>query len=150
MFSFFKKLFSTQEESIEPEPPGRTFNRIITSKYFGCADENTDTTDSEHIASLKQSKIDQIKELKLKPKFLRYHYKEGSDEIESAHVAFQKEVSSQRGSMIHVTELSFIVKRHHFEELEKMANISLKNDFRDLTNYQYTGEERRKEKREEA
>jgi len=149
MLKFFKKIFSSKkEETVEAEPPGRTFNRIITSKYFGFKEENIND-DTEHITAMKQSKIDQINKLELEPKFLRYIYSKDGKEIESAYVVFQKEVSSQRGSMIHVTELSFTVKRHNFEELEKMANISLENDFRNLTDYQYTGEERRKERREE-
>jgi hypothetical protein len=148
MLEFFKKIFSSkEEENVEPEPPGRTFNRIITSKYFGCEEENADA-DAEHIAAMKQSKIDQINEFGLEPKFLRYTYSQNGDEIESADVVFQKEVSSQRGSMVHVTELAFTVKRHNFEELEKMANVSLENDFRNLTDHQYRGEERRKERRE--
>ena len=148
MFSFLKKIFSKQEEAIEPEAPGRTFNRIITSKYFGTEEDNVNA-DAEHTAAMKQSKIDQIKTLKLKPKFLRYTYNNESNEIESAHVVFQKEVSSQRGSMIHVTELAFSVNAQDFEEFERMAHLSLEKDFRNLTNYEYTGKERRKERRED-
>jgi len=148
MLEFFKKIFASKEKkTVESEPPGRTFNRIITSKYFGCEEENIDA-DTEHITAMKQSKIDQINKFGLKPKFLRYTYSKDSKEIESAYVVFQKETSSQRGNMIHVTELAFTVKCHNFEELEKMANISLENDFRNLTDYQYTGDERRKEHRE--
>jgi hypothetical protein len=146
MLEFFKKLFFSNEEEKQPDAPGRTFNRIITSKYFGCDEENSHA-DDEQIAAIKQKKIEQINELELKPKFLRYIYSKESNEIEGAYVVFQKEVSSQRGSMIHITELAFIVKRAYFEELEEMAHISLKNDFRDLTDHQYTGKERRKEKR---
>ncbi|KYJ86998.1 hypothetical protein [Sulfurovum riftiae] len=148
MLEFFKKIFSPkEEETVESEPPGRTFNRIITSKYFGCEEENLEA-DAEHIAAMKQSKIDQINEFELEPKFLRYTYSKDGNDIESAHVVFQKEVSSQRGSMVHVTELAFTVKSHNFEELEKMANISLENDFRNLTDHQYQGQERRKERRD--
>ncbi len=148
MLEFFKKIFSSKkEERAEPEPPGRTFNRVITSKYFGCEEENPEA-DTEHIAVMKQKKIDQINEFELEPKFLRYTYNKNGKEIESAYVVFQKEVTSQRGSMVHVTELAFTVKRHNFEELEKMANISLENDFRDLTDHQYKGQERRKERRD--
>jgi len=147
MLKFFKNIFFKEEETVESESPGRTFNRIFTSEYFNC-----DKEDQRNSEEIKSSKIQQINELGLKPKFLRYTYKKnakGEPEILSARLAFQKEVSSQRGNMIHVTELAFTVKRKDFETFEKMANISLKNDFRDLTDHQYNGEERRKKTREE-
>ena len=148
MLNFFKNIFSKKEETPEPEVPGRTFNRIITSKYFGCDEENS-TSDAEQIAKMKQSKINQINEFELEPKFLRYTYSKDGGEIESAYVVFQKETTSQRGSMIHVTELAFTVRHHDFTEFETMAKISLEQDFRDLSNHQYNGEERRKEKRDQ-
>ncbi|AKF24836.1 hypothetical protein YH65_05125 [Sulfurovum lithotrophicum] len=146
MLNFLKKIFSRKEETVEPEYPGRTFNRIITSKYFGYNEENS-STDTDQIAKIKQSKIDQINEFELLPKFLYYAYSPNGTEIESAYVIFQKEAISQRGSMIHVTELAFTVRQQDFNEFEKMANVSLKNDFRDLTDHKYNGEERRKGKR---
>jgi hypothetical protein len=39
------------------------------------------------------------------------------------------------------------VKQCDFEEFEQMSGVSLEKDFRDLTDYVYNGEERRKEKR---
>ena len=148
MLNFFKNIFSKKEETPEPELPGRTFNRIITSKYFGCDEENS-TADAEQIAKMKQGKINQINEFELEPKFLRYTYSKDGGDVESAYVVFQKETTSQRGSMIHVTELAFTVKKHHFSEFEAMANVSLENDFRNLTNHQYNGVDRRKEKRDQ-
>ena len=147
MLNFFKKLFSEKEVEVEPERPGRTFNRIITSRYFGC-DEKNSSSDAEKIAKMKQSKIDQINEFGLEPKFLRYSYSPDGTEIESAYVVFQKETTSQRGSMVHVTELAFTVRSHNFAEFEKMANVSLEKDFRDLTDHKYDGKERRKETRD--
>jgi len=146
MLEFLKKIFSSEKELVEPEAPGRTFNRLISSQYFGCENEHTDAG-PEHVAAMKQSKIDQINEFDLKPKFLRYTYNKERDSIEGAYVVFQKEVSSQRGSMIHVTELAFTVREEDFETFEKMANVSLENDFRDLTDHQYAGKERRKSHR---
>lgn len=148
MLNFFKKLFSKKEETIIPEPPGRTFNRIITSKYFGCDDENSNA-DAEQIAKMKQSKIDQITEFGLEPRFLRYTFTTNGSEIASVDVVFQKETTSQRGSMIHVTELAFTVRQEDINEFEKMANVNLEDDFRNLTDHKYNGTERRKEKREQ-
>ena len=147
MLNFLKKLFSKEEEIAEPEQPGRTFNRIITSKYFGCDNENS-SADAEQVAKMKQSKIDQINEFGLEPRFIRYTYSPDGTEIESAHIVFQKETTSQRGSMIHVTELAFTIRRDDFDEFEKMANVSFESDFRDLTDLKYNGKERRKEKRD--
>jgi len=90
--------------------------------------------------------------MQLIPMFIRYSYnKNSSKEILSVHVVFQKEVLAEKWNMVHVTEVSFIVNYVDFEEFEKMAGVSLKSDFRDLTptenTAQYSGEERRKEKR---
>ena len=140
-----------------PDPPGRTFKRVDTGRYFGC--ENV-ITDEERIAEAKQKKIDQIAKLKLIPMFIRYAYKntigtpteDSHLEISSVHVVFQKEVLAKKWNMVHVTEISFTVNYADFEEFEKMSGVSLKSDFRDLTSYEnstpYKGEERRKEKRE--
>ena len=139
-----------------PDPPGRTFKRVDTGRYFGC--ENV-ITDEERIAEAKQKKIDQIAKLKLIPMFIRYAYKntigtpteDAHLEISSVHVVFQKEVLAKKWNMVHVTEISFTVNYADFEEFEKMSGVSLKSDFRDLTSYEkntpYKGEERRKEKR---
>ena len=132
---------------MEPERPGRTFNRIITSKYFGC-DNESNNTDAAQIKKMKLSKINQIREFELLPKFIRYTYIYEREKIKSAYVVFQKETISQRGSMIHVVELAFTVRKEDFSEFEKMANVSLEDDFRNLTDFQYNGKDRRKEKRE--
>ena len=146
-------LFGKKPEEYVPDPPGRTFNRVLTGRYFGCEDENAD---EETIANAKQDKIDQIQELELTPKFVRYTYENTThDETReehrrpiSAHVAFQKEVFAQKWNMVHITEISFTVYSEEFEEFEKMAGVSLSNDFRDLTKTKFTGKDRRKEKRE--
>ena len=125
------------EETI-PDPPGRTFNRVLTGRYFGCEDKNADEAT---IAEMKQEKIDQINELELLPKFIRYSYddtkkrtsQKEEDHPISAHVAFQKEVFAENWNMIHVTEISFTIYYDDFEEFEKMAGVSLADDFRDLT-----------------
>ena len=162
MIRIFKSLFTKKKkEEYIPDPPGRTFNRVQTGDYFGCDDMDAE---KHHIAEVKQKKIDQITELKLIPMFIRYSYRDLNQkkiqasedhsipEISSVHVAFQKEISSQKGQMTHVTEISFIVMRSDFDEFEKMASVSLNNDFRDLTDYNdntpFTGGERRKKRRE--
>jgi hypothetical protein len=151
MVTFFKKLFSEKkEEKTPPETPGRIFNRILTGKYFGCSE---DICDEERIKAAKQEKIKQIKELGLFPKFKRYlpspsqrsNGSETYEEPRAVHIVFQKEAI--HNSMIHITEISFIVKQCDFEEFEQMSGVSLEKDFRDLTDYVYNGEERRKEER---
>jgi len=150
MIDKLKNLFGKKQEEYVPDPPGRTFNRVLTGRYFGCEDKNAD---DETIAKAKQEKIDQIKELELLPKFVRFTYENSkSDESEekhpvSAHVAFQKEVFAQNWNMVHITEISFTVYSSEFEEFEQMAGVSLTEDFRDLTSSNYNGKERRKEKR---
>jgi hypothetical protein len=152
MIDMLKNLFGKKQEEYVPDPPGRTFNRVLTGRYFGCEDKNAD---EKTIANAKQDKIDQIKELELKPKFVRYtyekrHNKETNIEDKSpisAHVAFQKEVFAENWNMIHVTEISFTLYSEEFDEFERMAGVSLSKDFRDLTNTKFTGKERRKEKR---
>ncbi|PHS32884.1 MAG: hypothetical protein COA92_05945 [Sulfurovum sp.] len=129
---FGKKIKKNESKQ---DAPGRTFNKVITSMYFGCDDENTDEI---RVAEVKQKKIDQIKELELKPMFTRYFYLEEVDDYTTAepvsvHVVFQKEVSPEHHNMIHVTELSFIVRFEEFEEFEQMAGINLFNDFRQLS-----------------
>ena len=162
MIKVFKSLFGEEkEEEYIPDSPGRTFNKILTGKYFGCEDLNAD---EKRVSKAKQKKIDQIRELELIPMYIRYFYEDtGHKEIQateyhpitkasSVHVVFQKEVSAQRGQMTHVSEISFIIHRSDFNEFEKMSGLSLSNDFRDLTVYKssvpYTGEDRRKVARE--
>ena len=148
MIKLFKKLFGIKEEKeVQADPPGRTFKRVLTGDYFGC---EKNETDADKIIQPKQSKIEQIKELELIPMFIRYAHEK--DSIVSAHVAFQKEVHAKNWNMTHVTEISFTVFSEDFDEFEEMAGVRLSEDFRDLTAYEkegaYTGEERRKEKRE--
>lgn len=144
-----KKLFGKKNEQTDiPNPPGRTFNRVLTGRVFGLEDINAD---KNAIAKAKHEMIEQIKELELQPMFLRYSY-ESQKNIEidspaSVHVAFQKEVFAEKWNMVHVTEISFTVLYADFEEFEQMAGVSLRNDFRDLTSTTFNGEERRKEKR---
>ena len=153
MIDMLKNLFGKKPEEYIPDPPGRTFNRVLTGRYFGCEDVNAD---EESIAIAKQEKIDQIQELALTPKFIRYTYKNTTYDEKvkeerrpvSAHVAFQKEVFAQKWNMVHVTEISFTVYSEEFEEFEKMAGVSLSKDFRDLTETKFTGKDRRKKKRE--
>ncbi len=156
MIRNFKNLFSKKKKKeFVPDPPGRTFKKILTGRCFGCEDVDAD---EEKINKAKQRKIDQIQELGLKPMFIRYAYEATKEEthdkkISSAHVAFQKEVLAKKWNMIHITELSFTIFRTDFEEFEKMSGISLSKDFRDVTptgdTPDYQGQERRKERREE-
>ena len=121
MIDIFKTLFGKKKEKeYIPDPPGRTFNKILTGKYFSCEDINA--VESLHIKA-KKKKIAQINELGLLPMFVRYSFKDtnGTEmqlnedhplaHASSAHVVFQKEVSTQRGQMTHVTEISFTVNR---------------------------------------
>ena len=137
-----------EERVAEPEKPGRTFNKILTSKYFG-GDEHE--TDPQEIQKAKRHKIEQIEHEEMRPKFLRYSYEEEDsteNKIDAVYIAFQKEVISQRGNMIHVTELAFTVKASDFDEFQAMAHVNFEKDFRDLTHHCYQGEERRKKNRE--
>ncbi len=155
MLDIFKRLFGKKkEEKHIPDPPGRTFNRVVTGRYFGCEDVNADES---RISHAKQGKIDQIAELELVPMFTRYSCKDTGEnhpepEVSSVHVVFQKEVSAQKGNMTHITEISFIVNRSDFEEFEKMSGFSLNDDFRDLSSNEnsikYNGKERRQKKRD--
>jgi hypothetical protein len=154
MIEMFKKIFGKKKEQTDvPNPPGRTFNRVLTGRYFGCENVNAD---DDTIAKAKQEKIDQIKELELVPMFIRYSYDrkrgEGIDREEdhptSAHVAFQKEVFAENWNMVHVTEISFTVYYSDFDEFEKMAGVSLNDDFKDLTSTTFNGKDRRKDERE--
>jgi hypothetical protein len=153
MIEILKNLFrKKKEEEYVQNPPGRTFKRILTGRYFGCEDPNAD---ENKVAEAKQEKIDQIHELELVPMFIRYSYdgrkKKGTDSEEthptSVHVTFQKEVFAKNWNMVHVTEISFIVNYSDFEEFEKMSGFYLNDDFRDLTSTTFHGEDRRKETR---
>ena len=154
MIEMLKNLFSkNKEEEYVPSPPGRTFKRILTGRYFGCEDPNAD---ENKIAEAKQEKIDQIHELELLPMFIRYSYdernKKGTDSEEShptsVHVTFQKEVFAEKWNMVHVTEISFTVFYADFDEFEKMSGVSLTDDFRNLSSTTFNGKDRRKEKRD--
>lgn len=153
MIKIFKNLFGRKKEKeYIPYPPGRTFNRILTGRYFGCENKNAD---EKSVAKAKQEKIDQIKELGLIPMFIKYSYvdtkrrdaKTGNNDPVSVHVAFQKEVFAEKWNMIHVTEISFIVYHRDFDEFEKMSGVSLDKDFRNLSATTFKGKDRRKEKR---
>jgi len=149
MIRLFKKLFGVEEKCEEAEDaPGRTFKRILTGDYFGLRNPDAD---AETIRIAKQDKIDQIRELGLVPKFLRYARKrrvdgQGETEITAAHVVFQKEEYDEKLNMVHVTEISFIVPKEEFEEFERMAGVSLESDFRNLYEDEglYKGKERRR------
>lgn len=154
MIEMLKNLFDKKkEEEIIPDPPGRTFKRILTGRYFGCEDVNAD---ENSIAKAKQEKIDQINELELLPMFLRYTYEdknkretEGEENHPvSVHVAFQKEVFAEKWNMVHVTEISFTIFYADFDEFEKMSGVSLADDFRNLSSTTFNGKDRRKEQRE--
>ena len=164
MIEIFKRLFGKKKEKeYVSDPPGRTFKRIETGRYFGCEDVNADESS---VAKAKQRKIDQISELELIPMFTRYSYEDtsknksgtqaGKDhpdpEVSSVHVVFQKEVFAEKWNMTHVTEISFTVNRSNFEEFEKMSGVSLSDDFRDLSSEgnsaAFNRKDRRKEERE--
>ncbi len=152
MLKIFKELFSRpkEEQQDELQQQGRTFNRILTSKYFGLEDNKADKT---LIAELKEKKIQQIKELELKPKFARYIYENEVDDYTTEkpiaiQVSFQKERYSRKRQMLHVSEMSFIVKSEDFDEFEKKLDINLVNDFKHLApENTFKGIERRKEQR---
>ena len=154
MIEMLKNLFDNKrEEEYVPAPPGRTFNRVLTGRYFGCEDVNAD---EDSIAKAKQEKIGQINELELVPMFVKYTYKDTNKKEShteenhpmSAHVAFQKEVFAEKWNMVHVTEISFTVYYADFDEFEKMSGVSLTDDFRDLSSTTFNGKDRRKEKRD--
>ena len=151
MIEMLKNLFGGKRtEEYVPDPPGRTFNRVLTGRYFGCEDINANETD---IAKAKQEKIDQINELELIPMYVRFTYDDTHDNDTdrypvSAHVSFQKEVFAKNWNMVHITEISFTVFSSDFAEFEKMSGVSLSEDFRDLSNTTFSGKDRRKEKRE--
>ncbi len=154
MIKILKSIFGkSKRENNTTDAPGRTFNKVLTGKYFGCEDVNADAT---HVAKAKQKKIDQIHELNLQPMYSRYTFEKGEDDFTTSqpsfvHVVFQKEVSPEHRNMVHVTEISFIVKYEDFEEFEKMAGVSLFNDFRQLSNEEspetFKGRDRREAKR---
>ena len=146
MIEMLKNLFGNKrEEEYVPAPPGRTFNRVLTGRYFGCEDVNAD---EDSIAKAKQDKIDQIKELELLPMFLRYTYEDKENYPVSVHVSFQKEVFAEKWNMIHITEISFTVYYADFDEFEKISGVSLADDFRNLSATTFNGKDRRKEKRD--
>lgn len=145
MIKKIKKLFGTQKEEVVSDPPGRTFKKVLTGDFF---DGGKKDADAVTIAKSKQDKIDQIEALELLPKFVRFIYEK--EELVSAHVAFQKEVFARKWNMVHVTEISFTVEASDFDEFEKMAGVSVKNDFKDLTEVHYKGEERRQTERTSA
>ncbi len=164
MLEIFKNLFGKKKEKeYVPDPPGRSFNRILTGRYFGCEDVNADES---HIAEAKQRKIDQITELGLLPMFTRYSYEDTgknkretqgredhpNTKVSSVHVVFQKEVPAEKQNMVHITEISFTVNRSDFDEFEQMSGVSLSDNFKDLSSDEnsvaFNGEERRKKKRE--
>ena len=153
MIKFLKHLFGGQiNEELEEKSTGRTFNKILTGKHFGGEDSETDES---QIDKAKQDKVDQIARGGFKPMFLRYDYDDVNSktpQIYSAYVVFQEERFSKKGQMIHISEISFIVNRVDFEELEERLNINLIDDFRDLTSYKnslpFTGKERRSKVRE--
>ena len=151
MLEILKKLFAKPiEEEPEEDKPGRTFNKILTGKYYGLEENGAGKI---FIQELKDKKIEQIKELALKPKFIRYLYAANTQDNTiansiAAYVFFQKERYSRKRQMIHVTEMSFIVKAEDFDEFEKKLDISLFDDFRHLPpENNFNGTERRKEKR---
>lgn len=140
-------LVKKKEKEVLPDPPGRTFKRVLTGRYFGCENKNAD---DGSIAEAKKDKIEQIKELELVPMFVRFTYDPARPETDhpvSAYVAFQKEVFAEKWNMVHVTELSFTVLRDDFEEFEAMSGTSLANDFKNLSSVSYYGAERRNAKR---
>ena len=151
MIKKIKRLLGIKEEEvIIADPPGRTFKRIHTGDYF--SSEKADA-DPEMIARSKQNKIDQIKTWELKPKYIRFKYKQNisedaeKDELLFAHVVFQKEVFAKKWNMLHVTEISFNVKGEDIEEFESMAEVKVNEDFIDLTEIHYGGVERRQKER---
>jgi len=148
MIEILKKLFAKKkEEEVLPNPPGRTFKRVLTGRYFGCEDSNAD---EDRIADAKKEKIELIKELELLPKFVRFSYDPAQPENDypiAADVAFQKEIFAENWNMVHVTEITFTVLRDDFEEFEAMSGVSLKNDFKNLTSVTFNGKDRRKNKR---
>ena len=98
MLEFFKKLFGKKKEEVyTPDPPGRTFKRVPTSKHF---EGEYASEEKKSIARAKQSKIDKIRDLKLIPMFLRYQYKHKTDEISAVNVVFQKEIFDEREHFI--------------------------------------------------
>jgi hypothetical protein len=151
MIKKIQEIFAKKKKEVLVEdPPGRTFKRVLTGDYFSCEKEGVD---QKFIEISKQDKIDQIKTFELTPKFVRFSYEKNSfADVEDqkplfAHVTFQKEVFAKKWNMLHVTEIAFTVRAANFEEFEEMAEVNLKTDFKDLTEVQYRGEERRDDKR---
>lgn len=153
MIEAIKNIFTGRKKKEHTsDSPGRTFKRILTGRCFGCEDK---TEDTGKVAQAKQRKIDQIRELKLKPMYIKYTYHKTKNDTQdkkiiSAHVAFQKEVLAKKWNMIHITEISFTVDHNDFDEFEQMSGVNLSKDFRDITSdniSSYQREERRKEQR---
>ena len=141
MLTVIRNIFGKKTyKNASTDAPGRTFKKVLMGKYFGCEDVDADP---KRIAEAKQKKIDQIKELELKPKFTSYFYQ---DIVEnhavaqpiSVQVTFQKEVSPERHNMVHITEVSFIVNYEDFDEFEEMSGVRLFDDFRQLSNEEIT------------
>ena len=145
MLALVKKLLGKREPyRYEPDPPGRTYKKILTGQYFGGTTPHHN--EQTRLAS-KENKIRLINEHQLLPATVRYTYKKEFDDtlykvsndqkdILSAYVVFQKEVFDEKWNMVHITELSFILYPHEFYEFESMANVSLKENFKDLTAFQ--------------
>ena len=148
MFEIFKNLFGgKKEKEYVPDPPGRTFNRVITGRYFGCEDVNADESS---VAEAKQKKIDQITELGLLPMFTRYSYEDTRKNKRETQVKEDHpdiEVSAEKQNMVHVTEISFTVKRSDFDEFEQMSGVSLSDNFKDLSSDENSATNNRKERR---
>ena len=135
---------NSTKQDLKKDPPGRTFTRIVTGEYFGLQDNNA--TPEAHRKS-KLSKINQIKSHQMKPKYINYQYSANGLDIKNARVVFQKEIFAEKWNMLHVSEISFIVYANEFEELEEMASVNLKKDFKDISENTYQGEERRQQTR---
>ena len=135
---------STQQD-IKKDPPGRTFTRIPTGEYFGLQDNDNATPEAHRKSKL--SKINQIKSHQMKPKYISYQYSTNGLDIKNARVVFQKEIFAEKWNMLHVSEISFIVHANEFQELEEMASVNLKKDFKDILENTYQGKERRQQTR---
>lgn len=148
MIKKLKNLLAKKKEAeVIPDPPGRTFKRVLTGRYFGCEDS---TADDSKITEAKKEKIELINELELLPMFVRFTYGSAQPEKDqpvAADVAFQKEVLAENWNMVHVTEISFTILSDDFEEFERMSGVSLKHDFKDLTSVTHYGKDRRGKKR---
>jgi len=150
MFSLFSNRRKKEEKRGEEEKPGRAFKRLMLGEYFGLQDKQAP---KEAHQRAMQRKTNEIKRLQLKPAHLRYIRKtriEKGEEhtyVAGAHVAFQKEEYNERWHMVHVTEVSFLVRAEEFDTFQTLCGVRFE-DFRDLTDFEYKGKERRKKPRE--